>query len=129
MATASRPDRKAYEHAMRIPDESQVVQELVDVLGWKLTAAIGGVGETRAVKQWASGDRRVQSSETLDRLRHALYVASFIAQHETKSVAQAWFQGLNPQLGDQSAAMLLREGDAGDWRDVAAAARAFIVGG
>jgi len=38
-------------------------------------------------------------------------VAWLIAQHVNASVARAWFQGLNPQLDDRSAARLLREGE------------------
>jgi hypothetical protein len=45
-------------------------------------------------------------------------------------VAQAWFQGLNPQLEDRSPARLLREGDLDDvGPQILAAARAFAVGG
>jgi hypothetical protein len=45
-------------------------------------------------------------------------------------VAQAWFQGLNPQLDDGSPARLLREGDLDEVGPlVVAAARAFLVGG
>jgi hypothetical protein len=45
-------------------------------------------------------------------------------------VAQAWFQGLNPQLGDRSPARLLREGDLAEvGPEIVAAARAFVIGG
>jgi hypothetical protein len=45
-------------------------------------------------------------------------------------VARAWFQGLNPQLGDRSPARLLREGDLDEvGPEVIGAERAFLVGG
>ena len=44
-------DFEAHSHVMSI-SMSDVVQELVDLLGLTLVAAIGGVSETRAVSQW-----------------------------------------------------------------------------
>lgn len=130
MATASRPDMHAYNHAHKIPSASAVVQELVDILGARLVAYIASVTEARAVRDWASGERDFKQPELERRLRYALYLASFIAQTESKYAAQSWFQGLNPQLEDRSPARLLREGDIDDvGPDIASAARAFIIGG
>jgi hypothetical protein len=59
-----------------------------------------------------------------------LRLAKFIADHDSPGVAQAWFQGLNPQLDDRSPARLIREGDLAEvGPQVVAAARAFVVGG
>jgi hypothetical protein len=53
-----------------------------------------------------------------------------IADIDSPGVAQAWFQGLNPQLHDRSPARLLREGELDEvGPQVVAAARAFNVGG
>ncbi|MDK1011066.1 MAG: hypothetical protein QGM46_07890 [Actinomycetota bacterium] len=53
-----------------------------------------------------------------------------IADTDDKATAQAWFQGLNPQLDDHSPARLLREGDLDEVGPaIAAAARAFFVSG
>ena len=47
-----------------------------------------------------------------------------------EAIAQAWFQGLNPQLGDRSPLRLLREGDLDEvGPEVIGAARAFLAGG
>jgi len=74
--------------------------------------------------------RDVRSPIVEDRLRFALQVALLLADHDDRRVVQAWFQGLNPHLGDQSPARLLREGDLGEvGPSVMAAARAFLVGG
>ena len=90
---------------------------------------IAGVRETRAVRQWSTGERDGRGP-IQRRLRFALQVASLIAQYDNSSVARAWFQGLNPQLDDRSAARLLREGDLDEvGPQILSAARAFVIGG
>jgi len=106
-----------------------VVGDLRERLGRKLVAYIGGVKETRAVNQWADGDRE-PSDETQARLRLVLQVALMIEAADGRRVTQAWFQGMNPQLDDRAPARVLRDGpleDAGP--AVLGAARAFLVGG
>ena len=110
-------------------DFRAVAEALRTLLGARLTAYIGNVGETRAVHGWVDGERQ-PSETTRQRLRHALVVAMTIADGDGPDVAQAWFQGLNPQLDDRSPARLLREGKLDDVGPaVMAAARAFLVGG
>jgi len=99
-----------------------------ELLGAKLVAYIGSVKETRAVRQWAEGER-VPSNEVLQRLRMAYRVAALLRQKDSAGVVQAWFQGMNPRL-DDAPARLLREGDldhAGP--EILAAARAFAAAG
>jgi hypothetical protein len=107
----------------------QVAASLRQLLGAKLTAYLGSVGETRAVNQWAAGER--EPSEAVQvRLRLALQVALMIAEADGPGVARAWFQGMNPQLDDRSPARLLREGNLDEvGPEVLRAARAFLVGG
>jgi hypothetical protein len=53
-----------------------------------------------------------------------------IAASESPQIAQAWFQGLNPQLDDRSPARLLRESEVDEvGPEVITAARAFLIGG
>lgn len=126
--TLARPDLAAYERATRLAFP-MVVRELRELLGARLVAYLAGVGETRAVHEWAEGTRTPRG-QVEERLRFALRVASFIAEHDGAEVAQAWFQGLNPQLEDRSPARLLREGDLEEvGPQILAAARAFVVGG
>ncbi len=107
----------------------EVVQALRDVLGPKLVAYLGSVRETRAVHQWADGARE-PSSDVQHRLRVALQIAAMLAEAESPAIAQAWMQGLNPQLDDRSPARLLRDGDLDEIGPaVVGAARAFLVGG
>ncbi|WP_100524209.1 hypothetical protein [Mycobacteroides abscessus] len=88
-----------------------LVTALANQLGFKLVAYLGGVKETRIARQWAEGTRTIADAEDIERLRLAFRAASLIIFHEPGSIAQAWFQGLNPVLGDVSPARLLREGD------------------
>jgi hypothetical protein len=123
-----RPDLEAHAHSVRA-DFATVADEVRQVLGARLAAYVGGVKETRAVHEWAEEDRR-PSEITQRRLRLALQVATMIATADGAEVAQAWFQGLNPQLDDRSPARLLREGDLDEVGPlVISAARAFLVGG
>jgi len=127
-ARAPRPDLKAYEHSARV-DFPVLVKELSDLLGPKLVAYIAGVREARAVRQWSTGEREARTPIP-ERLRVVLQVAWLIARHDDASVARAWFQGLNPQLDDRSAARLLREGELDEvGPQILSAARAFVSGG
>lgn len=110
-------------------DDAVVAKELTGLLGLRLVAYLGGVSETRAVREWIDASRSMRSP-TARRLRLALQVGLMIARSDSPRVAQAWFQGLNPQLGDVSPARLLREGDLDRiGPQVIEAARAFTIGG
>src|SRR5664279_3048866 len=125
-ATPARP-HLAYINATRL-DPAQLVTELRDLLGAKLVAYLGGVKETRAVRQWADGTRQVAGGQDLRRLRLAYQAATLLAERDHPAVIQAWFQGLNPALADRSPARLLREGDIDDvGPQVLAAARQFAA--
>lgn len=123
-----RPDLESYELALRL-ELPFLVKELRDLLGPRLVSYVTGVTETRAVHEWAEGSREPRPL-VVERLRFTLRVAHFIAEHDSPGVAQAWFQGLNPQLDDRSPARLLREGDLEEVGPlILSAARAFVVGG
>ena len=56
--------------------------------------------------------------------------ARLLAKRDSNEVVQAWFQGLNPALGDRSPARLLREGSVDEvGPQVLAAARQFAAVG
>ena len=130
MATTSvsRPDYEAHVRATR-STFPEVAGDVREILGAKLCAYLGSVKETRAVNQWADGSRK-PNADVQRRLRTALQAAAPIADADSAAVAQAWFQGLNPQLGDRSPLRLLREGDIDEvGPEVIGAARAFLAGG
>jgi hypothetical protein len=97
-------DIRAYDHAMSAP-MSQIVQELVELLGATTVAVIGGVSETRAVAQWMA-DRAPQRPHVL---RFSLQLATMIGAQTNAHIVRAWFQGGNPHLGDSSPLALLRD--------------------
>ena len=124
----ARPDYDAHARATRSAFP-EVVRELRDILGPRLCAYLGSVKETRAVHQWAEGSR-APSATVQRRLRVALQATAPIAAADSAAVAQAWFQGLNPQLDDRSPAHLLREGELDEIGPaVIGAARSFVAGG
>lgn len=108
IATPARPDLEAFAVATRA-DQAELVRGLRELLGARLVAYIAGVTETRAVRQWAEGERRIRDSAVEQRLRTAYQAALMIVVRDSREVAQSWFQGLNPQLEDRSPARLLRE--------------------
>ncbi len=108
LATPARPDLEAFAEATRA-DQPELVRGLRDLLGARLVAYLAGVKETRAVRQWADGDRRIQDPEVEQRLRIAFQAAKMLSQRDSVEVVQTWFQGLNPHLDDQSPARLLRD--------------------
>jgi len=126
--TDSRPGFAAHTLAVR-STFPEAVSALRDLLGSQLVAYLGSVRETRAVHQWADGARE-PSAAVQQRLRVALQVAAMLAEAESPRIAQAWMQGLNPQLDDRSPARLLREGDVDEVGPAfIGAARAFLIGG
>jgi hypothetical protein len=127
MRAGTKLDLQAFAEARRLPF-SGVVKDVSRLLGPRLVAYIAGVTETRAVQEWIDGSRP-KDPETEKRLRLAAQLAKLIAGHDNRAVAQAWFQGLNPQLEDRSPARLLRDGDVVDvGPQLLAASRAFVAG-
>lgn len=125
---APRGGLQAYQDSIRF-SVPELVTHLRDLLGAKLVAYLGEVKETRAVRQWADGERK-PSGPITDRLRVAYHVAALLAEKDSRQVVQAWFQGMSPQLDDVAPATLLREEplELGG-RAVLAAARAFAAEG
>jgi hypothetical protein len=130
MPTAARPDLAIYEEIVRM-EPHEVVSGLVGILGKKITAYLASVKDTRTIDAWMEPGRDQEQSRRLDfdRLRVALQVARLLATSDSNGVVQAWFGGLNPQLGDRNPSRLLREGNDAEQKSVLNAARAFFVGG
>lgn len=119
-------DRRAHRESVQLSDP-ELVHQLRELLGFQLVADIGSVKETRAVRQWADGERK-PSTVTMGRLRSAYLITAVLHEHYPTPVVQAWFYGLNPELGDSTPAVLLRSGPLEQTGPaVLAAARAFIA--
>jgi len=127
MATMPKPDLIAYRESLRLP-ASQIVQQLVDILGRKLTAYIGNVKDVRAVDRWIAGGTLYGNAE--ERLRLAYQVARMLRDYDSAAVVQAWMTGINPELDDKAPLRLLRDGKPEEVApEVLRAARTFIAGG
>ncbi|WP_100509744.1 hypothetical protein [Mycobacteroides abscessus] len=123
------PDLAAYREAIAL-STPQLVSELAGLLGLNLVAYLGSATELSAVRQWANGTRILASECDVERLRLAFRATRLLILRDSKEVAQAWFQGLNPMLGDVSPARALREGDLTiEGPRVLAAARQFAAVG
>ncbi len=123
-----RPDLAAYNEITRL-EPGAVVAQLAEILGKNMTALLAGVKDSRTVDAWIGG-REAGRKFDVERLRLALRIAKMLRGRDDKRVVQAWFMGLNPQLGDRSPARLLRDGDLlTDGEEVLSAARAFLIGG
>lgn len=127
-STTARGDLRAFQGSIRL-SSADVTARLREILGAKLVAYLGSVKETRAVRQWADGERE-PSAEVVTRLRIAYHAAALLREKDSAAVVQAWFQGMNPRLDDVAPARLLREGDLEQVGPaVLAAARAFAAQG
>jgi hypothetical protein len=118
----------AHARAMRA-GFAEVASELRGLLGTTLVAYLGSVKDPRAVAQWASGDRSPPDA-TQARLRLALQLTLMIAEVDGPGVAQAWLQGMNPLLDDDSPARRLREEPLPEvGPQLVGAARSFLASG
>jgi hypothetical protein len=129
MATASlpRPDLFAHREALRLPFPA-VTAKLVEIIGRKLTAYIGGVKDVRAVDRWIAGGDIYGDAEA--RLRFAFQLVRTLSEKDSPAVVQAWLTGVNPELGDRVPLRLLRENDIDSVAPaILSAARAFLAGG
>ena len=123
----SRPDMFAHREALRLP-ASKVVEKLVEIVGRKLTAFIGGVKDARAVDRWIAGGEIYGGAES--RLRFAFQVARTLSEHDSPAVVQAWLTGVNPDLGYRVPLRLMRENEIDAVAQaILSAARAFLAGG
>jgi hypothetical protein len=75
-----------------------VVNQLRSTLGVGTVAKLAGVGETRAVNEWARGNRSVRSPDVEGRLRLAFQLVEFISNEVSREVAARWFKQPNPAL-------------------------------
>lgn len=107
----------------------EVVSKLREILGVRLVAYIGNVTSTRPVAAWQSGQRSPGQVDA-DRLRLAFQIAALLRERYSAVTVQSWFKGMNPALGDNAPARVVREGDPVTvGPDVMAAAKSFAFVG
>jgi len=121
-----RPDLFAHREVVRLP-ASKVVAKLVEIVGRKLTAYIGGVKDARAVDRWIAGGGIYGGAER--RLRFAFQVVRALSELDSPAVVQAWLTGVNPELGDRVPLRLMRENEIDAVAPaILSAARAYLSG-
>lgn len=118
---ATAADQIAFE-AMTRTSVAEIARYLQELFGQKLTALMVGVQNPKAVGQWARGEREPHP-QAARRLRDAFHVAKLLMQVESAPTVQSWFMGMNPQLDDETPALLIASRPA----DVLRAARAFAA--
>ncbi|QIZ99841.1 hypothetical protein [Leifsonia sp. PS1209] len=119
-----RPGLRAHEESIGLPF-NDLVTRLRDVLGVRLVGYIGGVKSARSVSSWADGQGSPGEKDQ-ERLRHAYHAAALLRERYDAITVQSWFKGMNPSLGDQAPAQVLREGEPLEVaREVLAAAKSF----
>ncbi len=129
MATAvalPRPDLTAHREALTLA-WPQIVTRLIEMLGRKLTAYLAGIKDVRALDRWIAGT--IPYGDIEARLRFAYQVARTLCEHDSSRVVQAWFTGVNPELGDRVPLRLLKEEDLNRIApEILGAARALVAG-
>jgi hypothetical protein len=116
--------RSTAAHRAAMTESTQdVAQFLLDHLGAALTAHIAGV-DRRTIHRWAEGS--VARAQGEKNLRAAYQVFQLIQTVDAPHTVRAWFMGMNPQLDDISPAEAIADGH---YREVLAAARAFVSAG
>lgn len=80
--------------------------ELRDALGAKLMAYVAGVQSTTNVRAWAEGQQE-PTGTILARLDVVSEIMRW-ANRDSAGVFQAWMMGMNPLLGDNAPACMIR---------------------
>ncbi len=102
-----------------------VVKELVEALGSRVVAYIGGASHTKFVHAWAHGAAVPRRATAL---RAALQAVRIVVAAESPKVAEAWFMGANTHLDLEAPATVLRNAnDPAMLSRVVRAAKAFTL--
>ena len=120
----SNPSRTgAHRLASTLPADA-IAAELQTILGPALATVALGSRDPKAIGQWARKIRRPRPAQ--DASLRALYqVTACLAAEEEPDVIRAWFAGMNPDLDDQSPALVMRTDPAAVMR----AAESFLRNG
>lgn len=120
--TARRTRMDAHRKTVQI-STNDLVRSLTERLGTKLVAFMTQKDRS-TISRWTNGANIPLESD--QRLRVAYEVFEQLEVAEDSHTVRAWFIGMNPQLDDQSPVESIRDGA---FREVYAAARAFLAGG
>lgn len=105
-----------------------ITQQLIAMIGYKLTAYIGKAHDVQEVSRWATG--KEVNSDIAKRLRFTHQLVSLLSQEESLPVIQSWLTGLNPDLSNQQPLKLIRESNLQQvGPQIIKAARIFLIEG
>jgi hypothetical protein len=110
-----------------LEDLAPMVNALRQTLGVGAVAKVAGVRETRAVHQWADGERSVRSRTVEAKLRLAFQAVTLLTHEYSPDVAARWFEHPCPQLGYRSpSGVLATSGPEDAGPSLISAARRFV---
>jgi hypothetical protein len=104
-----------------------LAMDLQNILTQRLTAYIVGVSDGRDIGRYARGERKPHHG-TDTKLRELSCLVAMMREKEDPETIQIWFQGRNPELGDQSPARILHE-DFENYPKVKHAIEKFLTSG
>jgi hypothetical protein len=87
---------------------AEVVSELADMIGRKFIAYMTSVNEAQVIERWINGTV-TPPDLTEERLRLAHKISKVVSSRCDKDTVQAWLQGKNPDLNDQTVLVMIRE--------------------
>ena len=120
--TTGKVQRKGPHREALVTSISRIAEQLLEILGARLTAFMVGLSDPKALTEYAKGERSPQS-ETDTKLRTVHQIVVTLMKGDIPSSAiQAWFTGMNPDLEDESPAKVILENP----KRVLEAARAFV---
>lgn len=105
---------------------AEMAKTMRAVFGQNLAALILGVEHPTTVGKWTRG--QVPHRENLSRLRDTFQIIVFLERMTTRQTVQAWFMGMNPDLGDRAPALVLAD-DPLQMPQLLRAARSFVARG
>ncbi len=92
-----------------LEDLAPLVKRLRQTLGVGIVARVAGITETRAVHQWADGQRAIRSREVEARLRLAYQAVTLVSREYSPEVAARWFEYPCPLLDYRSPSSALAD--------------------
>ena len=116
---------RAGEEAATLPIDG-IVTRLRVTIGIGLVAYIGGATTTSAVSDWADG-RAVPNGDADKRLRTAFHSLGILLERWGAVTIQSWFKGMNPTLGDEAPARVIRESTPAGANNVIVAACSAMI--
>jgi|GEM_PF-3764237 hypothetical protein len=127
--STAKPDLAAIKKASLTP-APQVVANVRDILGPRLTAVISGVKDARTVESWTHANAKIP--DLANRRLQIAYAATLtLNAHYERDAVASWFTWLADVLDDRSPAAILASTTENDveskGREILRAARSHLV--